>query len=306
MAKLSKNKQIFVSVIVVVCVCLLLAIPFIQPLLKDKSIQESEVPGANESNANFQEPLIDPSTHTLNGLTNEEWFSEIMEDDGLNLITEDLGISEFNSTDTDQRNNQWYGPEEDGEALDSNAPALKDKESSGAAQPREIEEADIIRLIDDTLYILNSYRGLIIIDVSEPDEPEILARVPLFGNPVEMYIVEPKAYVVLTHYYNSFLWAEDASGIPKLRQGSEIVVIDLTDTSEPKVQQYFEIDGYITNTRRIGEVIYAVANNYDGYDSIRASTVDSDDEITNEPPYEESNEADMKRAQWLEEMGKRK
>ena len=106
---------------------------------------------------------------------------------------------------------------------------------------------------------------LIIVDVSTPDEPKIDSRIPLFGYPVEMYIVEPRAYVILTNYYNAFLWTEDASVKPEYRSGSEIVVIDIEDHSNPKVQKYIELDGYITDTRRVGEVIYAVANNYNYY-----------------------------------------
>jgi uncharacterized secreted protein with C-terminal beta-propeller domain len=104
-----------------------------------------------------------------------------------------------------------------------------------------------------------------IIDVSEPDTPKLTSRVPLFGQPVEMYIVEPRAYVILTHYYNAFLWAEDGDTEPEYRHGSEIVVIDITNPADPEVQQYIELSGFITNTRRVGEVIYAVANNYDSY-----------------------------------------
>jgi hypothetical protein len=209
----------------------------------------------------YEEPVVDPVTNNLNGLTEESWFGETIDGDKLNFATDNLGNSEFNSTSDDDQRDSSFGGDGEKEAT----AGVEDTDSGSSVEPREIEEADIIKLEDDTLYILNTYRGLILVDISTPDEPEIKSRIPLFGQPIDMYIVGSRAYVILTHYYNAFLWAEDTSVAPEYRHGSEIVIIDITDHSNPKVQKYIELDGFITDSRRVGNVIYAVVNNYDSY-----------------------------------------
>jgi hypothetical protein len=84
--------------------------------------------------------------------------------------------------------------------------AMEDSEtlqsgSRNAAPPRDVEEADIVKLVGDTYFILNPYRGLIIVDVSNPDEPDILGRSRVYGEPVEMYIVGDNAYLVVRARY---------------------------------------------------------------------------------------------------------
>src|SRR5205823_3534617 len=44
-----------------------------------------------------------------------------------------------------------------------------------AAQPRAVEEADIVKTDGaGHLYVVNAYRGLLIMDVSNPDAPQLL------------------------------------------------------------------------------------------------------------------------------------
>ena len=62
--------------------------------------------------------------------------------------------------------------------------ALDPSGEAGGAEPREVEEADIIRDLDGYLYLLNSYRGLTILDVRNSATPSIVGRLPLFGTPV--------------------------------------------------------------------------------------------------------------------------
>ncbi len=302
MSDIGRNKQILVSLVVLVCICLLLTAALLQPIVKEKTTKDDDdITTTGETLPVYKEPLVDPDTNSLNGLTNEDWFGEVIENDELTFVTDQLGTSEFNTSETSQRDNEGEGAF-GGEELSPTGVTDEedDSEKGGGSIPRDIEEADIIKLVDDTLYILNTYRGLIMVDVSEPDEPEIISRVPLFGYPVEMYIVEPKAYVILTHYYNSFLWAEGSSIVPEYRHGSEIVIIDLSDLTKPKVDKFIELDGFITDTRRVGEVIYAVANNYgessddgifiNGMDTIAVGSVDVEAEVEKEVEDETESE----------------
>ncbi len=267
------KRVIRIGVLTFICVGLLIA-GILFPIFTKEGDRNDQSTGDGPTGTKlttYEEQVIEPGTNQITGLTNEEWFGELLTDEQLTFATDALGSTEFNSSENDDRNSEleddYAAAPGDGEGDKDNADlkTSEETEAGGASLPREIEEADIIKLVDDTLYVLNTYRGLMIIDVSTPDVPKLASRVPLFGHPVEMYIVEPRAYVILTHYYNAFLWTEDAAVSPEYRHGSEIVIIDITDHEKPTVQQYIELEGFITNTRRVGEVIYAVANTEDGY-----------------------------------------
>ena len=225
MSELTTKKAILISIVGLICVALLVAaaiFPMFAPNDGDGNTDNTDSNLNVKKLTTYEDSIIDPETNTVNGLTTESWFGEELTEEQLNLITDNLDTTEFNSTDTDSRDQTW---DYDGEETAVPGTDLKNDDSLGGGDPpREIEEADIIKLVDDTLYILNSYRGLIIVDVSTPDEPKYLSRVPMFGTPVEMYIVEPMAYVILTHYSNMFLWTEGIGVVPEYRHGSEIVI----------------------------------------------------------------------------------
>ena len=52
----------------------------------------------------------------------------------------------------------------------------------------EVEEADIYKVDQNRLFYLNTYRGFVIYDVNDPKNPQRLARLPVFGYPVEMFV----------------------------------------------------------------------------------------------------------------------
>lgn len=268
MSSLGTTKIVLLGLIAIICVGLLVAAGLFPLLNQDSDNDDDGDTPSSDLNAipltTYDEPVVDPVTNSLNGLTEESWFGETIDGDTLNFATDNLGTSEFNSTNDEQRDG-ILGADGEKNAAPEDSAEFDDSDTGSSEEPREIEEADIIKLEDDTLYILNTYRGLILVDISTPDEPEIKSRIPLFGQPIDMYIVGTRAYVILTHYYNAFLWTEDTSIAPEYRHGSEIVIIDITDHSKPKVQKYIELDGFITDSRRVGNVIYAVVNNYDSY-----------------------------------------
>src|ERR1700687_1541583 len=72
-------------------------------------------------------------------------------------------------------------PNREGASFDPNAPAN--------APSRPIEEADIYKVMGSTLYVLNQYRGLQIIDVGNSAAPRLLASVPIVaGRPAGLYV----------------------------------------------------------------------------------------------------------------------
>ena len=68
--------------------------------------------------------------------------------------------------------------------------------SPGGGSVRDVVESDIWQIRGSTLYFFNQYRGLQIIDVTQPDAPNILGMLPLSGLGEQMYLLGD-SYVVL-------------------------------------------------------------------------------------------------------------
>jgi hypothetical protein len=167
-----------------------------------------------------------------------------------------VGDTRFVSAAPGGMYNSLAGGVEDGTA----APSNERQEGS----EREIEEADVIRVSGNLLYVLNAYRGLEIIDIQNPDQPVILGSAKVFGYPVEMYIDGTRAYVVVSNYFSYWRNAESDADADEWR-GSQVVVVDIANPALPTLIGGINIEGYVSDTRRVGDVLYVVSNRYAWY-----------------------------------------
>ncbi len=126
--------------------------------------------------------------------------------------------------------------------------------SGSSAQPRDIQEADIYKVVGDTLYVLNTYRGLQVVDVANPAAPSVLARVPLIGTPVDLYVRGSTAYVVVSDYFMYGCWEGAFRASPTFT--SQVWAIDVSNRVSPVVLGKLPIDGDVEQTRIVGEVLY--------------------------------------------------
>ncbi len=138
---------------------------------------------------------------------------------------------------------------------------------------REIVEADVFKLEGDLLYVLNRYRGLVIIDVSNPDAMTIRGRLPFQAMPVEMYIRDGRAYVVNSDYFVH--WQYDPEADPHGFHGSQVMIADVSDPDHPTSLGSLNVDGEITDTRMVGDVLYTVSKRRADY--WRYNTADWED-----------------------------
>jgi len=170
----------------------------------------------------------------------------------------------------------------------SGGDAFYDEDSAGAADTsenqapaampepdptREIVEADIFKLDGDLLYVMNAYRGLIIIDMSEPDQPQVVGRLPFQANPVDMYVRDGRAYVVMSDYF--VYWQYDPDADPLGFHGSQVLIVDVEDPAHPTAMGSFPVDGEVTDTRLVGDVLYTVSKRNADY--WRYNTADWED-----------------------------
>ena len=162
------------------------------------------------------------------------------------------GDDDFVSTDP----STWM-EDEFSSSADGDADADGDGDADDGSAEREIEEADIIKVVDDRLYALSEYRGLVIIDVSDPDDLAVLGRYPTYGRPFEMYVRDGIAYPIYSSFW-SFQYDEE-TGMSSWVSSSRIMALDVTNPESIRVQGTFDLGGEISDSRIVGEVLYAVA-----------------------------------------------
>lgn len=120
---------------------------------------------------------------------------------------------------------------------------------------RVIEESDIFKVADDTLFVLNPYRGLVAIDISHPDQPTIVGRSPIIGSPKDMYVRGDRAYILMNDWYD---WNRGSEQF----HGSQVLVVDVSDVTEPTLAGQFPVAGTVEDSRLVGDVLYVVSSTY--------------------------------------------
>src|SRR5262245_15550354 len=126
------------------------------------------------------------------------------------------------------------------------------------ATNRTVEETDLYRLDGNRLYYLNSYRGLMVFDVTNPDRPRMLGRSPIFGNPVDMIVRNGIAVVVIGDWFGRM---DDGTSF----HGSIVCGLDATDPVHIRVLGEARLGGWVRDDRVVGDVIYAVSQDYGWY-----------------------------------------
>ena len=149
----------------------------------------------------------------------------------------------------------------DSDAAPPQATTLNGAESGQVGEPstaaRAIEEADVIKLSGDRLYALSEYGGLSVIDISDPDQLQLLGRHRSTATPFEMYVREESVFV-LYNGYGEYEYNEDQDQWT-FYQTSYVISLDAADPANITEAQKFEIEGYIADSRLIGDVIYVAA-----------------------------------------------
>jgi len=131
-----------------------------------------------------------------------------------------------------------------------------------AGTPRTVEEADVYKLSGSTLYVLNAYRGLQILDLADLAAPRLLSRVSLSGTPVDLYLRGTTAFVVVSDF---FAYEPVADGL-RPRRGSRLLAVDVADPSAPAVVADLAIEGAVEQTRIVGDVLYVFSRRTWWYD----------------------------------------
>ena len=164
-----------------------------------------------------------------------------------------IGSSESNKGGGDYAN-------EDTEASDG-ADAEAPSDDSGEAE-REIVESDIYKFDGDILWLANQYKGLIAVDISDPKHLKIIGNLRFQGYVGEMYLQEGRAYILVSYTNSSYEYGDIYySG----RTYSKLMVVNTEDPSNLSLISEFEIEGWISDSRQVGDVIYVASTEYRYY-----------------------------------------
>jgi hypothetical protein len=122
-----------------------------------------------------------------------------------------------------------------------------------------VEEADIYRLNGTHLYYFSTYRGFLVFDISDPKQPIQLARLPIHGYPVEMFVDSDVVYA----FVRDALHVTHTEGTLQFERRfvSQLHAIDISDPAQPRLLESLDIEGQLYEgvTRRAGNSIYAVS-----------------------------------------------
>jgi len=125
----------------------------------------------------------------------------------------------------------------------------------GAGSPtepsRDVVESDIWKIRDRTLYFFNQYRGLQIIDITNPDSAAVRGTLPLPASGEQMYLLGSRHVVLLARngcYYSN---------------GQESQVLIVADNSGiPEVVARLSVAGYVVESRMVGSALYVASQSY--------------------------------------------
>ncbi|MBI5494450.1 MAG: beta-propeller domain-containing protein [Deltaproteobacteria bacterium] len=177
------------------------------------------------------------------------------------------GQSSF-ETPMGSANNYNRGGASEGSTSGGGAPAAGDSNQAGGATgggaaPRAVEESDIYKLDGNTLFVLNRYRGLQILDVTDLDHPRVIGRAPIYGYPKDMYVRGQNAYIIVSDYYS--FWREDTAMVDGpwyASWGSQLRIVDISNPASPTVTGSINLQGDCGDSRIVGDVMYLVSHRY--------------------------------------------
>jgi len=142
-----------------------------------------------------------------------------------------------------------------GDTAGAAPPAAAGPSNASSSTTRTVEETDLYALDGDRLFYLNAYRGLMVFDVSNVDQPKLVGRSPIFGDPVQMFVRNGIAVVVVGDWYGTL-----TDGTPF--HGSVVRGIDARDPANIKITGEAQLGGWVRDTRVVGDVLYAVSEDY--------------------------------------------
>jgi len=193
----------------------------------------------------------------LDSNTKTTWSVLILAAAALTGCTED----QASPTAGDFVSDNPYGGDANGGGDTGTDPSGGDGESGGDDSggddgSRDIAEADIVHVEGDRLYALSRYGGLTVIDISAPDQLPVLGRFKAHAEPFEMYVDGEQVFVM---YQGFGEYIQDPqTGAYTWTSTSRLMALDASNPADITTQGDFSMPGYLSDSRRVGDVLYVV------------------------------------------------
>lgn len=146
----------------------------------------------------------------------------------------------------------------------------QDEYSSTNVQVQGVDEADIVKNDGEYIYVLKGNTVRIV----EAKPAETMKEISFVEFPIEEFYprdmyVSGDRLVVLGNYYGTIPvpYSENSSIMPRYssEELSKVYVYDISDKEKVVLYRDFEIEGSTVSTRKIGDMLYLVANKYEYY-----------------------------------------
>ena len=189
-------------------------------------------------------------THTIAHLKGTEGYLKLRVPDGVQKDEIEVSASwsdpfpyEFYSGETN------FDPSEpDG---NTNRAGVSDAEGGNTFSGSEttVEESDIWKWRNSTLYFFNQYRGLQVVDASDPADPKRVAtlRVPFGGE--QMYLHPTENMVVLLTYNGN-------------TGNGQVLLVEHEESDTLTEKMAIDVPGYILESRLVGNILYVVSRRW--------------------------------------------
>src|SRR5437667_4489255 len=119
------------------------------------------------------------------------------------------------------------------------------------AQPRAVTESDIWEINGDTLYFFNQYRGLQVIDISQPDAPVVRGTLPVAAAGEQMYLLDDTHVVLLAR--DGCNWGTDTESQALVAEGKQ---------GNPANVAMLPVKGTLAESRLVGTALYVASSAY--------------------------------------------
>lgn len=160
-------------------------------------------------------------------------------------------LGDFRNVGVDTAQGAAYRTDDTTMENDMLLPALAAEGNSATTTTREIVEPDIVVKKDGYLYVLNQYRGLVIVDMAQQT---VVGEAPTFGFPRDLYIANGRAYVLVSSAYDT----KSKGNTIKVNISSKLYCLDVQNPASPVVQSSFRLNGELLDSRMVGDILYAV------------------------------------------------
>ncbi len=126
------------------------------------------------------------------------------------------------------------------------------KLTADTAVPQNVVESDIWQIVGDQVYFFNQYRGLQILDISDPTQPVRVGSLRLPASGEQMFVLNAEgSEVALLGRSND-----------KARQGAATVWLIRVTDGVPSMIGEVPLEGAITDSRLIGSKLHVLCSSY--------------------------------------------